>query len=123
MGIMEWEQKKIKKISNNSLSYALFGKILVYLMIGSIFSIQFVRFGYYILLISTIFLVHYLNKAFFAWKNNKKLSFGTHVFGFFGVLLLVTFFGVQSPQIPFKIYILILGILLALPAAKELFFD
>jgi len=47
--------------------------------------------------------------------QNFKMSSVTVFLGFLGEFFFVMFFGIQSPQIPFKKIILVLGILLLIP--------
>ncbi len=121
MGLFKWEERLTRKISKRNLKLAIQAKILIVLSLGSLFSIELVKYGYYILLLSFIVILIYIQNNFFKWYNKEKINFPILELGSFGMFLLALFTGIQSPQIPFKIYILILGIILIIPAIINIF--
>jgi hypothetical protein len=108
------------KISSKSLSYLIFSKFLIILVIGSYFSIELVKYGYFILLIGVLVVFHSALSSFLDYKEHIFAKYYKRLINFVGVALLVLFFGVQSPQIPFKIFFLIIGLLLMVPAIRDL---
>ena len=90
------------------LDYILFGVTLLGVALGSMFSIELVKYGYWILLLSCLLLVNYVfdSPKILMGGKMKARSFWI---GFVGIGLLVLFLGIQSPQVPFKIWILGVG--------------
>ena len=86
------------------------GLFFVALIIGSMFSLDLVRYGYFILIAFSLLMFYFFNNTL--EENIERKQFGkfTLVIGFVGVILIFLFFGMQSPQIPFKNYLLIAGI-------------
>lgn len=113
---LEWHEKKVRRISETDLGLALYGKMLMVFSIGSIYSIQLVQYGYFILVAATLIIASYLRTSFMNWYKNTGTDYPTHFFGFTGGILLILFTGIQLSQVPFKIYLLILGFLFILPA-------
>ena len=101
----------VKKIDLKSLDYILFGVILMVVSLGSMFSIELVRYGYWILIVSSLLLVHYVMNGLRLLNGKGKLRRKSYFFGFLGLVLLILFLGIQSPQIPFKIWILGIGLI------------
>ena len=86
------------------------GLFFIALIIGSMFSLNLVRYGYFMIIAFSLLMFHFFGSVL---KNNiEKKQFGkfTGAIGFIGVFLIFLFFGIQSPQIPFKNYLLIAGI-------------
>jgi len=109
-------EKLIRKISERNLKLAVSGELLMMFITGAIFSLNLVIYGYYIFILATLIVVNFIYYSILRWYNNKKLGFGNILFAFNGMLLLMLFLGIQSPQVPFKSYILIVGFLLTMPA-------
>ena len=86
------------------------GLFFIALIIGSIFSLSLVRYGYFMIIAFSLLLLYFFNNTL--KENIERKQFGkfTLVIGFVGVFLVFLFFGIQSPQIPFKNYLLIAGI-------------
>jgi len=103
-------EKPIRKASN----YFLPGIVLTTLALGSMFSINLVRYGLFIMFAMVLVVIYYLNGSLTDYYKNKKMSKFTTYTGFIALILVSGFFGMQSPQLPFKIYILIIGIILIL---------
>ena len=119
MGFVEWHGNLVKKVSASNLTLAVTGKAIVAVALGSMFAIELVRYGIFILPVAVVILVGYLSQNLTDWHKNRKTSYGSHLLGWVGALLLLLYFGIQSPQIPFKIPVLVIGILLVLPATKD----
>ena len=103
--------KKNKPVKD-SIAYFLPGIALISISLGSIFSIDLVRYGYFILITVFLVVLHYFNSSLTAHYKNKKMKKAEIFSGFIGVALIGLFFGMQSPQLPFKTYILIFGVVL-----------
>jgi hypothetical protein len=99
---------------------ALIGKVLFFFALGSIYSITLIKYGYYFLIATVFFLINYLINDFQYWLKKRKISWLNRYIGFFGLIFLVIIFGMQSSHVPFKIYILSIGVLLILPAMYNL---
>ena len=109
-----------RKITESNVSKALFGEMIVAFSIGAIYSIKLVMYGYYILVISSLIIVNFLKTNYMSWHKNTGVSFTTQIVGFSGGILLLLFLGIQSPQVPFTKYLLVLGVIFILPALKDL---
>ena len=55
-----------------------------------------------------------------SWHAKKDITYKNHLVGGIGLILLVVYLGIQSPQLLAKKYIMIIGFVLLLPAAIEL---
>ncbi|MAG48036.1 hypothetical protein CL617_05500 [archaeon] len=110
-----------KKVSERNLRLGLTSEILIILVLGSMFSIELVKYGYFILLGAMLLIFHALNVVLFNWYKNSKTNFRTIFYGIFGFELLIFFIGIQTPQVPLKIYILIAAILIGLPSVRDMF--
>lgn len=118
--MFEWHKKLVGRISERNQQLAAGGKLLVFLILGSMFAIELVRYGYIILIIGTVLVVDYVLASYLNEMKGKKTSYDRHWFGFLGALLLVVFLGIQTSQIPFKTFFLIVGIVMILPAIIDL---
>ena len=107
-------------ISPQRVEWAFIGEILVAFSLGAMYSIQLVRYGYFILIAATILVSSFLNEYFLSLRKPKRMSRITQLMGFVGGILLLLFLGIQSPQMPFKLYLFIGGLLLILQAARDL---
>ena len=107
-------KSKKNKLVKGFIGYFLPGIAVIALSLGSIFSIDLVRYGYFILIAVFLVVLHYFNTSLLAHYKNKKMKKVGIFSGFLGVTLISLFFGMQSPQLPFKIYILGIGVILAL---------
>jgi len=114
-------KKLTERVSNGNLELALIGKFIDWFALGSIFSIQLVQYGYFFLLISMVILTNYCSRIFTFWMQGKKVYYRHHFFGLLGLFLLVLFTGIQTPQLPFKKYVFLLGLLFLIPAIIDLF--
>jgi len=121
MGFIQWHERTIKKITPRNFSLLFFGKILIILILGSMFSLDLVDYGYIMVALSTALLIHYFTIVFSTINNKKKITYGAHLFGSVGAFVLLFFFGIQSPQIPFKMAILVLGMLMMGPGLLDVF--
>ena len=110
MGFIDWHSKYTKKFTESSLNWIIFGKFLAILSLGAYFSIQLVQYGLWILLIAVIFTFLSMNKFFFDWYNKKKSSYGNILLGFSAAAFLILFLGIQSPQIPYSLWLIWIGL-------------
>ena len=86
------------------------GLFFIALIIGSMFSLDLVRYGYFIIIAFSLLIFYFFNNTLEENIKRKKTSKFTITSGFIGVFLIFLFFGIQSPQIPFKNYLLVIGI-------------
>lgn len=112
---------KVRKVTERNLGLAILGEALIAFSVGTIFSIKLVKYGYFILIISTFIIVSYINNVFKSQIKDKEVKYTTHVLGFIAGFLLLIILGIQSPHAPFKIYILMIGFILTLPALINIF--
>lgn len=106
----------MKRIPETNVSLALFGGFIVAFSLGSIFAIQLVIYGYYLLIASALISASYVRTCFMGWYRDIKIDYSTHIYGLAGGTLLVLFLGMQSSFFPFKIYLLAIGFILFIPA-------
>ncbi len=109
-----------KRISEKSLGLLVFGETLIALSLGSIYSLRLVSEGYYIFIAASLLSVSYINSTLLIMLRSREASLITYIVGFTGGFLLALFFGIQSPQLPFKNIVLLAGALLLLPTLKDL---
>jgi len=96
------------------LEYVAFGIVLIAIALGSMFAIELVRYGYWVLILSVLLLFHYVINSLRLLDGKEKLKGKSYAFGFAGLSLLLLFLGIQSPQIPFKIWIFSIGVIVLL---------
>lgn len=106
----------MKRIPETNVSLALFGGFIVAFSLGSIFAIQLVRYGYYILIASALVSAGYVRTCFMSGYRDMKIDYPTHIFGLAGGTVLILFLGMQSSFVPFKNYLLVIGFILIIPA-------
>ncbi|MBD3312825.1 hypothetical protein GF345_00090 [Candidatus Woesearchaeota archaeon] len=119
MGIWEWQEKLVKKASERNIRLAIIGKLIALIAIGALFSVQLIQYGYYIVTAATLILGIYFVGAFARWRKKKITTYSNNALGWIGMALLALYLGIQSPQIPYSIYILGLGIILTIPSLIE----
>lgn len=119
MNLLELDKKMVLRVSAPNVRHALMGQALFFLALGSIFSLKLVRYGYFIFLAATLLAVVQINGSFSRWHAKVTSSYGQEVLGVVSALLLMLFLGIQSPQIPFKPYLLALGLIFMLPALRD----
>lgn len=105
---------KTKKLSEGFVGYFLPGIFLVTLSIGAMFSVDLVRYGFFIMLVSVVIVLYYLNSSLMAHYKNTKMKKIEIYAGFVGIILLGFFLGMQSPQLPLKILVLVIGVILVI---------
>ena len=105
---------KKKNRTEKAINFILPAIFLISLSLGSIFSINLVKYGFFIMLAMVLVVIYYLNESLANYYKNKKMNKITISFGFVALILVSGFFGMQSPQLPFKIYIVIIGIVFLL---------
>jgi len=135
MCFTKWHQGLLRRISEKNLKLVLLGKLLVWFAIGSYFSIQLASVSYIILTIGTILLAIYLNRVVVTLKGKGSVPYGSHLVGFMGGMLIVLYFGQQSPQVGLGLFaflfgiqnppdirpwLIVIGILMGLPALFEM---
>lgn len=97
-----------------SVANVVSGLLIIILMVGSMFSRHLLRYGYFIIIAFSLLMYYFFTGILN--ENFKKKFLGKFIgaIGFFGIFLIFLFFGIQSPQIPFKNYVLVIGIAVAL---------
>ncbi len=115
--------KLVRSVPDDWLRIALLGKMIAVFGLGAVFSRQLISagfgpfgLGYMLIAIAVVVLVSTLNTNFLSWKRNKKVSVW-HYYGVYtGLSLLVLFFGMQSPHVPYKEGVVVIGLVMMLPA-------
>jgi len=90
------------------------GLFFIALIIGSMFSLSLVRYGYFMIIAFSLLMFYFFNSVLKVNAEGIKLGKFTLVIGFIGVFLIFLFFGIQSPQIPFKNYLLVAGVVIVI---------
>jgi len=101
------KQNKEKILGNIILSMSI-----IVLTLGSMFWIFLIKYGFFIFLGAAITAILYISESL-PYNSNKKMKKSTRVLGIIGLILLMLTLGIQSPQLPFKKYVLLLGIVLS----------
>jgi len=96
------------KLNERGLQWLHLGLFLFFLSLGSMFSIELVRYGYYLLLIVAVVLIGSMSHEF------KKPLTGPTLVLWAGVLGLMLFVGIQTPQLPLKGAVIIISVLIIL---------
>ena len=102
------------KARNRTL--AVYGVVIIAFILGSLFSLKLITYGYFIIIAATFIVGDFL----IAYTTKQKITTTRHVAAVIGGLLLFFFLGMQTPQVPFKIYLLVIGVVLIVPALLEL---
>ena len=112
----------MEKISERNFGWFVLGLSLAALSAGALYSLKFVRLGvgFIAMIVAIMLSTYYINTSFLALKRKEILGSATLFLGFIGGLLLLLFFGIQSPQLPLKKYLLIAGIILTIPGFKDI---
>lgn len=121
MGFWDWHEKLTVKVSEKNLRLAILGKMLAWVAIGSLLTIQLVPWAYYILVVAVILLFNYHLTALILWIKKQRIKHCYNMYGFIGLGLLTLYFGIQTPQLPFKWHVLAIGVALGMPALVEIF--
>jgi uncharacterized membrane protein len=106
-------------VSEQNLGYFIFGETLIAISLGSINSLNLVKYGFFIFIAATLLGVTYINSTLIRIQRKEVIRPFTLVLGYLGGFLLVFYFGIQSPQLPFKNIIFMGGLFLIAPAVIE----
>jgi len=79
------------------------GDLMLLLTLGIVYSIELVIYSYNMFLVATILLVEFVYHVVMSWHKNKKTTFWVNVMGLVGASLVMLLFGLQSPQISYKL--------------------
>ena len=120
MKFIELHGKTARKLSHYSFYSSMIGMFLIFFTLGSFFSVLGKSVGYLLLLISAFILISYVIHSFMSWHAKKDITYKNHLVGAIGLVLLILYLGIQSPQLLGKKYIMIIGFVLLLPATIEL---
>lgn len=114
MGFIDWHYKYSKKFSMTSMKWIVFGKLLGILALGAYFSRNLVTYGYQILLVGALITAHYLWRGFQTAIKKKAAGWGDMMYGYIGGALILLFLGIQSPQLPYAIWLFWIGVGIAI---------
>lgn len=112
---VKWREKIARKISEKNLKLYIIGTFLLCFALGGLLSVQLMKYAYLMLGLSIIILVNTSYSNMLDWYKKKKLEYIPTTIGTLGVLVLLMFFGIQTPGTPFKEVILGIGLLLMIP--------
>jgi len=104
----------VRKKKEKALNYLLPGISIFFLGIGSLFSVDLAGYNLWIFLVGVLVLIFYVNESLIANFRKERLSKIKIASGFIGLMLLTLLFGIQATPLPFKEYIVGIGIILVL---------
>lgn len=119
MALISLYEKALNKFSESNLKLAFFAEMLIFLTLGSIYSIKLVKYGIFILMLALLFFFHNFMLQVRDWKKKKKITTRNIVYWESGTVLLFLILGIQATFIPFKKYILGLAIILLLFSLRD----
>ena len=119
MNVFKWEVNKLKKLSKPIISLAFSGFSLIVLSLGSIFSKKILPYNIIIFAIGVLISWNFMMNMYIQYVKDK-ITVGNVYGTCIGIHFLVLLLGVQSPQIPYKNYLLVLGILMMVPASLKI---
>ena len=95
-----------------ALNYLTLGIVLFSFSLGGIFAIDLARYSFYLLMAAFLVTLYFYNESILHRDKTKKGQIPKDEFysGLLGLFLLAGFMGIQSPQLPFKIYVLAAGL-------------
>lgn len=108
-----------QRFSESDLGSIIIGLSLITFSPGGIYSIKLVKYGYFILTGGTFILISSTRNFFNCWFSGKEIKGRTAYLGLAASFLIALFFGIQSPHVPYKHYILLIGIILILYALNN----
>jgi len=91
------------------------GAGIIAMALGSLFFREVQPFAYAILSLALVANIYFLDYGLEAHKCGKVSAHCANVVGLAGTLLLLFYFGIQSPLIPFKEPLIVLGAILMAP--------
>lgn len=112
----------IDKISEKNFGLFILGQSIIALSFGALYSLQFVRSGgsFAVFITATLLSSFYITTSILHFQRGRQIVPKKLAIGFAGGFLLLLFFGIQSPHLPLKKYILIAGLILVIPALMDL---
>ena len=110
----------VRRKKEKALSYLLPGVSLFFLGLGSLFSVDLVRYNFWLMLAMILVVIFYINGTLLKGFNKKSLNKNDVILGFVALVLVTLFFGIQSPQLPFDGYVIALGIVLFLVGISKM---
>tara|TARA_Y100000310_G_scaffold345863_1_gene471792 strand:- start:54556 stop:54930 length:375 start_codon:yes stop_codon:yes gene_type:complete len=120
MTVIKWYSGLVQRISNRNIELAGFGKVLIFIVLGSYFSTQLIFYSLYLLGFALVLTTSFVITIFIYYFKKEKMKMSTIIVGGLAMLAMALLFGMQLP-IPFRLYLLILGFILILPAGFQLF--
>jgi hypothetical protein len=112
--------RMIRKVSEKNFGLFILGESLIAISLGSIYWIKLVRYNDFVFISAILLSTYYINTTFLFRRRGQEVTPSIQILGFVGGFLLLLTFGVQAPQLPLKNIILIAGLILVIPALKDL---
>ncbi len=111
----------LEKISQRNFGLFMLGQALIALSLGAVYSLKFVRTGgsFAAFIAAVLLSSFYITTSILHYQRGQQLMPKKHAIGFAGGFLLLLFLGVQSPHLPLKRYILFAGLIMIIPALKD----
>jgi threonine/homoserine efflux transporter RhtA len=88
-----------------SKSLLFLGLFILTIFAGAQWSIKLVKYGYFVLIFGVLLLIYFL----YATLVDQKPTRATKIVGSLCGIALVLFLGIQSPQLPLKMPVIVVG--------------
>ena len=113
-------EKIIRMIQERNLALAVVGKLVIVFLLGTVLASSLILYTYEILVAGAVFLVVYVMLTMVAWYKEETISLALTILCMSGTYLVVLLLGALTPTLPYKWFLLILGIALFVPAWLDL---
>ena len=113
-------EKIIRMIQERNLALAVVGKLVIVFLLGTVLASSLILYTYEILVAGAVFLVVYVMLTMVAWYKEETISLALTILCMSGTYLVVLLLGALTPTLPYKWFLLILGIALFIPAWLDL---
>lgn len=110
----------ISRVSDKNFGLFILGESLIAISLGSSYWIRLVRYSDLLFFGTILLSTYYINKTLIGQRSNAGGSPRLQALGLLVGFLLFLLFGMQAPQLPLKRYILTAGLILIIPALKDL---
>ena len=107
-------------IQERNLALAVVGKLVIVFLLGTVLASSLILYTYEILVAGAVFLVVYVMLTMVAWYKEETISLALTILCMSGTYLVVLLLGALTPTLPYKWFLLILGIALFVPAWLDL---
>ncbi len=101
--------------SKHAYDFGFLGAGIMFMVLGSMFYKELMPFAYGILGFALIANIYFMDYWLAAYKCGTVSPHWANKVGFIGTLLLLFYFGIQSPLIPLKEVFLVLSVILMIP--------